>query len=337
MVLRGHESRIVSMVYTKYRENSKILMMLAGVTIIFMLIVLTDFLKRPIACLKIDEEQVKQIRSKYTYRHNRTSTKNVIAFLTPGNNYTDLASRIAQIDLHFPDKNKSDILIFHTNYPRTKDIDEVTHSTVRQVIFQNVDEYFSQFPDGFDPYLMEPNWSIKDKWSYQHMIRFWFKFVFEQPIVHSYQYLMRLDSDSRIPVLWLDLFELMREKQAVYFANNEVTDYENVLPGTMKLRDFVEDYVKQRQVQPKDPERMSKAFGNDSALAYWNNFEINEIAFFRQKSVLDWVDAIDHSWGIYKYRWGDADLRYLTLALFARKEQLLHRLDYNLEYCHPCR
>lgn len=272
----------------------------------------------------------------YLYRYNRTSSMNAIAFLTPGTNYADLASRISQIDRHIPDKYKSDILIFHTNYPKAVDIKQVVSSTQRQVIFKNVDEHFTRFPDGFDPYKMEPNWSIKEKWNYQHMIRFWFKGVFQLPIIQRYDYLMRLDSDARIPVPWLDMFDLMQQAKAVYFANNEETDFERVLPGTMKLENFTKDYMNHMKIIPKDPKQFWKAFVNDSVRMYWNNFEINQVSFFQQANVRNWTEAIDQSWGIYKYRWGDAVLRYLTLSLFASDDQILHRTKYNLEYCHPC-
>ena len=40
--------------------------------------------------------------------------------------------------------------------------------------------------------------------------------------------------------------------------------------------------------------------------------------------------------GIFKYRWGDAVLRYLVLAIFAEDDQIINRNSTNIMYCHPC-
>ncbi len=47
-----------------------------------------------------------------------------------------------------------------------------------------------------------------------------------------------------------------------------------------------------------------------------NNFEILSLPFFRRADVRHWTRAADESYGIYRARWGDSPLRYLTLRLF---------------------
>ena len=58
--------------------------------------------------------------------------------------------------------------------------------------------------------------------------------------------------------------------------------------------------------------------------------------FFQRLEVKKWTKAVLDSQGIYKYRWGDAPLRFITLALFAEEKQVIHRKDLNISYCHPC-
>ncbi|CAF1091154.1 unnamed protein product [Rotaria sp. Silwood1] len=135
----------------------------------------------------------------------------------------------------------------------------------------------------------------------------------------------------------MNVFDEMRNKNAVYFANNIDLDLEEQLPGTMFLKQVTFDYIKQNNIKPKQFEILRDAFGNNSIHTYFNNFEVLKMEFFRRKEIRHWVESIDSTNGIFYYRWGDAGLRYLTLALFAEQHEVLHRADYNLSYCHKCR
>ena len=264
-------------------------------------------------------------------------SSNVIAILIRGENYTDLGERLAQLDTRLRDGLSTPIIVFHNGYPMDSEIWEATRFTKREVTFHNVDNYFLKFPAGLNPYLVKPNWSIRNKWGYQHMIHFWFKIVFQLPEIRRYHYMMRLDSDSRIIGNWTNPFNLLATNRSVYLANFETLDHEQVLRGTLKLQDYVIDYVRSKNIDIQNPRNFQRAFNNESARTYWNNFEVLDICFFNQKNVTDWVDAIVQSQGIYKYRWGDAVLRFLTLAMFAKDDQVLHREEIvGLGYCHPC-
>jgi hypothetical protein len=147
---------------------------------------------------------------------------------------------------------------------------------------------------------------------------------------------MRLDDDSKIRGRWINVFDEMRNKNAVYFANDVDRDLEEWWPGTMKMKQITFEYVKQNNITVKQPDILRDAFGNNLVRNYYNNFEIMKVQFFQRKDVCHWVEFIDSTYGIFKYRWGDAVLRYLTLALFAERQEILHRSDYNLLYCHSC-
>ncbi|CAF4722380.1 unnamed protein product [Rotaria sp. Silwood2] len=108
------------------------------------------------------------------------------------------------------------------------------------------------------------------------MIRFWFKTIFELPQLHKYEYIMRLDDDSKILGRWFNVFDEMCRKNAVYFANNVDIDLEDQLPSTMNMQRMTFDYN------------------------YYNNFEVSKVEFFRREEVRRWVDAIDSTNGIFK-------------------------------------
>lgn len=220
--------------------------------------------------------------------------------------------------------------------------------------FVNVDQVFYKFPPGFDPHSRDPTWSQKGKWNYHQMCAFWFKRVFELQIIQRYRYMMRLDDDSQLtgeriskdsplseaeslPGPWPNVFELMAQNQAVYMANGREVDFEYVLPGTKLIREVIINFIDRTKIIPRNPPMLADIFNRTLEIPnYWNNFEVVELAFIRRKDVLDFIDAVDRTHGIFLYRWGDAPLRYALLALFANATQILHRVKLQLGYCHPC-
>lgn len=86
----------------------------------------------------------------------------------------------------------------------------------------------------FNPYEEQSikRFTHRGKWAYNHMIRFWFKDVFELPALADVKYLMRLDVDSRLSAPWQqNVFEVMDKQEAVYWANQVIYDVEWVTPG----------------------------------------------------------------------------------------------------------
>lgn len=66
---------------------------------------------------------------------------------------------------------------------------------------------------------------------YSFVPQFWFRDIFHHPCLSDVKYLMRLDTDSYIANDWPDIFEAMRDREAVYFANEEMVDTKAFLPG----------------------------------------------------------------------------------------------------------
>ena len=135
-----------------------------------------------------------------------------------------------------PDNGTAELAFFHSDYPLKADMDYFANLTRRQINYIDVNHYFFEFPKGIDPYLDEPTYYRDSKWGYHHMIYFWFRDVFHHPFLRDVKYLMRLDTDSGIISPWPNVFSEMANKKAVYFANQEDTEWAWVLPGQASTR-----------------------------------------------------------------------------------------------------
>lgn len=273
----------------------------------------------------------------HTYQSFDVSSrsKNLITILIPRIS-SKLIQRLKLIDRNFADNFTTCLLIMYSEEPRKSELLYLTKAIRRPVLFLNIDIFFNLFPVGFDPCHIKTPYRYRGKWNYSLMIRFWFRILFELPQLKYFDYIMRLDDDSKFLDEWSNVFDEMRNKNAVYFANDVDIDSEEQLPGTMMLQQVTFDYVKRYNIKPKQFETLRDAFGNNTVRTYFNNFEVLKMEFFRSEEIRHWVESIDSINGIFYYRWGDAILRYLTLALFAEKHEVLHRSDYRLSYCHKC-
>ncbi|CAF3417101.1 unnamed protein product [Rotaria sp. Silwood1] len=314
--------------------------------------VFIDVHKQDIIKINWKSSSIPNIEEKYIFSKNeylnqtRKSSENVIAFLVASftgdvrlayNPYPRLRDKISQIEERLGDNSSTDLIIFHTGYPFQGDLLSIIQATRRQVEFVNVDHIFYRFSPGFDPHIRDPSWSQKGKWNYHHMCYFWFKQVFELKIIQRYRYMMRLDDDSQILGKWPNVFEIMVKHQALYMANQREVDFEYVLPGITLVRNVTTAFISKNKITLQNPAMFADIFNRTMEIPnYWNNFEIVDLSFMRRKEVVDFIQCIDESRGVFLYRWGDAPLRYITLALFVNATQILHRQQLGLAYCHPC-
>ena len=264
-----------------------------------------------------------------------SSSKDLIVILTP-NPSRRLVSRLQLLDKNLGDNHSTPLLLLYTGRPNEAHLRAMSNVIRRSLMFLDVTRLFKLFPSDFDPCQARSTFRHRGKWNYQQMIRFWFKILFEMPQFYRYEYIMRLDDDSRVLSPWINVFEEMRARKAVYFANQIDVDEEKQLSGTMKLKYLTLRYINETNIAVKQPALLREGLGQDSLRTYFNNFEVMKLEFFRRESVREWIETVDRTHGIFLYRWGDAILRYITMALFAEPNEVLHRSDYNLSYCHKC-
>ena len=49
---------------------------------------------------------------------------------------------------------------------------------------------------------------------------------------------------------------------------------------------------------------------------YYNNFEVSALSLWRSPDYQHYIEYVDSLGGIYYYRWGDAPIKSLAVALF---------------------
>jgi hypothetical protein len=156
------------------------------------------------------------------------------------------------------------------------------------------------------------------------MCRFFFIGMWDVPELFPYGMIMRLDSDSTLSLVTENPFPPMLNRSFMSGASS----YDNwdVVVG---LWDFVESYRVCFGIVPADPEayRIVPTLDNPPhtrVRAYPTNiWIINARRYLELPGILHFMAMVDISHGTYLYRWGDAPLYYVTLALFARPEEIV--------------
>jgi Glycolipid 2-alpha-mannosyltransferase len=95
------------------------------------------------------------------------------------------------------------------------------------------------------------------------------------------------------------------------------------------------EFVRLYGITPRHKSMWQDAFPSGTVNIFNNNFEIGSVAFFRRPEVRQWVEYVLEQGGIFRYRWGDAPLRLLTIAIFARENEIVTRKQLGIQYCHP--
>jgi hypothetical protein len=119
----------------------------------------------------------------------------------------------------------------------------------------------------------------------------------------------------------------------VYVGNRLFLDSSLVCRG---LETIVRDYVLFFGIQIRNEEAWKIAFERGHVRSFSTNLEAMDLAFWSRSDVQHFVHFIDCSGGIYTYRWGDAPLRYLAMAMFATP-QMVRQRPSQWNYSHKCR
>jgi len=161
--------------------------------------------------------------------------------------------------------------------------------------------------------------------------------IFSHPALEGYTYYLRLDTDSFIEEpLCYDPFEVMHVRKRVYGYRAVGGDPRGVTFGMWEFMDGYArshpDIEKQLQVNgwkwPGGRDTLQSQGAAETGArvwpgagagfpAYYNNFEIVKLEAFRRPDVHKWLNEVmrdpNH---VYKYRWGDAPIRYATVNMF---------------------
>ena len=173
---------------------------------------------------------------------------------------------------------------------------------------------------------------------YRHMCRFFTNNIFWEPALQDVKYYMRLDTDSFTPKpITYDLFDHMDQHGYKYGYITTEMDAPHYYSG---LQSSIAQYLESASVPTLEP--ISEI---EDGRCYYTNFEICEVAWFREEPWVSYFKWIDEDGGIYRQRWGDHIIRYLGLHLFMPQAQIhqfrdvpyLHYRPYNIPGPGPIR
>lgn len=265
---------------------------------------------------------------------------------------THLKTSLYFLFRHGNSKYKYPVVILHEGDYDTKaqrDVLMSVRSSCRSLVsFRALDKGDFEIPSHIDRDKMERSIATKatpywrnDK--YRMMCRWW--------IVHfpryaaGYDYVMRLDDDSIIEEPIPDLFEWCAKKDLVYASNMLHVDCGICCYG---MKDFFEKRYPQKKAELQEafvaqdvpmrsvefhPFRMLLSVTQDPLpvindtmklhmpIMWYNNFFITRPAFWLQPEVQKAIDDIDKNGSIFYFRWGDAPLQTLLVAMHADPSQ----------------
>lgn len=162
--------------------------------------------------------------------------------------------------------------------------------------------------------------------------------IFDHPRLRNITYYMRLDTDSYIfgpmcgssgssvtsaPADIADPIARFHARNATYGYRSRTSDPDWVTHGLWALLDsFAETHTAvEFRLRSNDwrwpNERQKGKMGDQAFPTYYNNFEIVKLEAFRRPDVREWLAEVQRDPNnIYKYRWGDAPIRYATVNMF---------------------
>ncbi|KAF9514053.1 glycosyltransferase family 15 protein [Hydnum rufescens UP504] len=172
---------------------------------------------------------------------------------------------------------------------------------------------------------------------YHQMCAFFAANIFSHPALKGYTYYLRLDTDSFIEApLCYDPFEVMHVRKRIYGYRAAGPDAPDV---TLGMWAFVDGYARSHPevekrlqmngwkwpdgrdtVQSQGASEIGARIWAEAAPgfpSYYNNFEIVKLEAFRRPDVHKWLtEVMRDPERVYKYRWGDAPIRYATVHMF---------------------
>lgn len=208
-----------------------------------------------------------------------------------------------------------DVIIFHEpSFEKYKG--EVRSLNNGRIIYQLV--YFPPTPPGTPEIFPHPNpdqvaiGNLGFSIGYRHMCWFFSGGLYKEPIMYSFKYYLRLDTDSYIlsPVSY-DIFEAMEKGGYKYGYIEDAVQQDDpaviidLWPTAERICTILRDSLIVKPIADIPEGRM-----------YYTNFELGDIEWFQQSAYNSFFKFIELWGGIYKHRHGDAPIKYIGVNLF---------------------
>lgn len=208
-------------------------------------------------------------------------------------------------------------------------------------------ERFSQFRETAEPPLDKLK---RFKIGYSHMIRFFFREIFNRADMKEIEYFWRLDTDSYVTsAITYDLFQHMKDNNHKYGFMGSSFD---PLKVTVGMPELFQNYMDTHNDVSERVSRNLHLWKNGTHLKgeykkmtgvwpfrtsqpiIYNNFEIVHVPTFKSNSFERFIDAVDKTNNIYWMRWGDAALRFFEIMAFLDVEKDIHCFVSDFGYKH---
>lgn len=222
--------------------------------------------------------------------------------------------------------HKAPVIVFQEGDISDTSKQYLVHCTDRLIAFPFVD--FTSFPSGFDMTIEGNRFQVKGRstWGYYQMIRFWITRIWDHPALKPYEIIMRIDSDSCFNEVNAYLPRLKHDHLMYHSQYVGLEDGKEYVKG---LLDFAEQYLESVQRVPKNVllwEFIRTTWDHHQTLPlFMTNMEVSRKSFMLRPEVKHWHEALTERepFGVMRKRWGDADIRFLTAAMFMGHDEVL--------------
>jgi len=190
---------------------------------------------------------------------------------------------------------------------------DMTPPTYEEEIQSQIPEFFPHPTHGNGPIAHgHPGFNM----GYRNMCRFFSGQFHEFDILSSYEYYLRLDTDSYILTpLNYDIFEFAINNNLNYGYCDPAIQIDNpkVIEG---FNQFTKNYLTDQHIYNQvDTIPEGKMF--------YTNFELGKVSWFLESEYWNFYKAINDSGNIYIKRWGDAPIKYMGVMLFCEPETII--------------
>lgn len=169
----------------------------------------------------------------------------------------------------------------------------------------------------------ESEWNATDRNAgYKHMCRFYAFQIFQVSRRIGLDVIMRIDDDVfALKKVDYDPFRLLWESGSDY-AYGSVTR-ESHFHTEVTFQPWVRDYCRSVVMEERCEE-----IDVIESMFFDNVFAATVDGFWRSREVLDFLDRVDKSQGIYVHRWGDAPIQTAAARLYRAKTRRFPLFDY---------
>jgi mannosyltransferase len=158
---------------------------------------------------------------------------------------------------------------------------------------------------------------------YRNMCRFYSYGMYELDELKQTKYYLRLDCDSYFTdKIEYDIFEFMEKNNLIYGYNMITTDNPIVSKDLWELSKEYSTTNKVLKIPIDDIKKYNM---------FYTNFEIAKFDWFKSSDYKEYFSFIDKENGIYKYRWGDAIIKYLGIEMFLEDNR---KYKFDIPYKH---